>query len=64
MGWILDGWLEIWGSIPFTTVPRPAIGLARALTIEEEWSRLESDHSLPYSTKVISAWKWVSIHTP
>jgi hypothetical protein len=63
MGWILDGWLESWGSIPFATILRPAVGLARALTIQEEWSRLESHHSTPYSTKVTSAWKCVSLHT-
>lgn len=64
MRWILDGWLESLGSIPFTTVPRPAVGLARALIVEEEWSRLEFDHSPPNSTKVISAWKCMSLHTP
>lgn len=56
------GWLESWGSILFTTVPRPALGLARAVTIEIEWTRLESDHSPPYNAKVISAWKYVSLH--
>lgn len=64
MGWILDGWLESWDSIPYTTVPRPAVGLMRALTIDEKRSRLESDHSPPYSTKVISAEKCLSLHTP